>query len=142
MVAGHGVTGVTQPGLAAPAPSPAAPPWNEGAVRDVAELLSRRWVVNILGALWERPVRRSQLHALIEGVSDKSLTVALRDLTAAGYVSRRSYDGTPPRVVYRLTRSGRSMGRLLGAITKWSTEQQVAVDANHALAQLPERNRR
>jgi DNA-binding HxlR family transcriptional regulator len=96
------------------------PLWQDEAVRPVAELLARRWVLQIVEELWERPLRRVQLQKRLEPISDKILTGTLRELIAAGYVSRHFYEGTPPRVVYRLSRRGHSLGQLLALVTDWS----------------------
>jgi DNA-binding HxlR family transcriptional regulator len=104
-----------------PVEVPAEVPWEEPSVRPIVELLARRWVIGVLTVLWQGPVRRTQLCGRLGGVSDKVLTDTLRQLEAAGLIARRYYGGTPPRVEYGLTRRGRSLGRLLDAITRWST---------------------
>ncbi|MEO7288498.1 MAG: helix-turn-helix domain-containing protein [Jatrophihabitantaceae bacterium] len=96
--------------------------WDELSVRPVVELLARRWVLAIVDQLWERPMRRSQLYKGLDGISDKILTETLRELMAAGYVSRHVQAATPPRVVYRLSRRGRSLGRLLDSISAWTRQ--------------------
>lgn len=103
-----------------PVPPRPKPLWQDAAVRSVAELLARRWVLQIVEELWERPLRRVQLQKRLEPISDKILTDTLRELIAAGYVCRQFYEGTPPRVVYRLSRRGHSLGQLLALVTDWS----------------------
>jgi DNA-binding HxlR family transcriptional regulator len=96
-------------------------PWDEDAVRRVVELLARRWTLPILGALWpEDRLRRMWLRDGLDGISDRVLTVALRELAGQGLVWRRVVVGVPPQVEYGLTERGRSLGGPLQVISVWA----------------------
>ena len=61
----------------------------------------------------------AQLRRAIEGISEKVLIASLRGLEADGLVERESFHEVPPRVVYRLTRRGRTLEAALQALCEW-----------------------
>lgn len=67
------------------------------------ETLLRKWSVPVLAELREER-RFSELRAALPGVSPRALALALRDLEAAGFVSREVRPTRPPSVSYRATR--------------------------------------
>jgi DNA-binding HxlR family transcriptional regulator len=58
----------------------------------------------------------------IDGVSQKMLTKTLKDLEENGLVLRTDYHEVPPKVDYRLTELGQSLGVLIGKIDTWVVE--------------------
>ncbi|MCO5969267.1 winged helix-turn-helix transcriptional regulator [Actinoallomurus soli] len=90
--------------------------------RTVVDVLANKWVLYVLGLLrqYERPLRFTELRRHIEGVTQKSLTQALRNLERDGLISRTVYPTVPPRVEYALTDLGVEAGALTGAIADWS----------------------
>ena len=85
-----------------------------GGLEDVA---LKKWSMPVVFALGEGPMRFSELRERLEGISPRALTLALKDLEAAGLVDRRVTDDYPPSTVYRLTRSGRPLATLLRQVT-------------------------
>lgn len=85
------------------------------------QLLGRRWNAFIIWALLERSRRFTDLLEAIDGVSDRMLTKRLRELEAAGIVSRRSYREVPPRVEYALTEAGHALHPIIEAMEEWSS---------------------
>jgi DNA-binding HxlR family transcriptional regulator len=81
------------------------------------EVALKKWSMPVVFALADRPRRFSELRDRLEGVSPRALTIALKDLEAAGLVDRRVTDDYPPATVYRLTRSGRPLAALLRHVT-------------------------
>lgn len=75
-------------------------------IRAGAELFAHRWDIVVLAALHDGPHRRCDLHQRVGGLSDKSLTEALRRLGASGLVERQRFGARPPRVDYALTALG------------------------------------
>ncbi|GAA4855477.1 winged helix-turn-helix transcriptional regulator [Saccharopolyspora rosea] len=90
--------------------------------RTVLDVLANKWSLYILGLLRRhgRPLRFTELRRRIEGVTQKSLTQALRNLERDGLVSRTIYPTIPPRVEYALTELGVEAGTLTAAIADWS----------------------
>jgi DNA-binding HxlR family transcriptional regulator len=85
-----------------------------GGLEDVA---LKKWSMPVVFALGEGPMRFSELREALEGISPRALTLALKDLEAAGLVDRRVTDDYPPSTVYRLTRTGRPLAILLRQVT-------------------------
>lgn len=83
------------------------------------ELLGRRWNAYLVWALLEGPRRFTALLTAAEGVSDRMLTKRLRELEAAGIVTRHRYREVPPRVEYALTERGQALRPVIEAMERW-----------------------
>jgi DNA-binding HxlR family transcriptional regulator len=102
--------------------------------RTVIDVLANKWSLYVLGVLrrHERPLRFTELRRHIEGVTQKSLTHALRNLERDGLISRTVYPTIPPRVEYALTDLGAEAGALTTAIADWSRTNASRVHAARA----------
>ncbi|GAA4593254.1 hypothetical protein GCM10023194_57130 [Planotetraspora phitsanulokensis] len=90
------------------------------------DLLSRRWVPQVLYLLCQREARFSDLAQAIPGVSRRILTERLRDLADQGLI-RREVDGGPPtRITYALTEDGAALRAALEQIDTWATTRHVS----------------
>jgi DNA-binding HxlR family transcriptional regulator len=89
--------------------------------RKILELIGSKWSILVLCKLREGAVRTGALRREVGGISQKMLTQTLRELARHGLIERISYDEIPPRVEYRLTRLGRSLGDLIEEIEQWVT---------------------
>jgi len=89
------------------------------ACRELAERLggdagrrvaTRKWALPVLLVLGgEQDARFSQVAARLPGLTDRALSLALRDLEQAGLVRRSVGEGRPPRVTYAATATGRAL---------------------------------
>lgn len=70
------------------------------------ELLQRRWAPEVILALAAGPKRFNWLLQDIKGISDRVLTMRLRDLEDAKLVIRHVDGGPPVRVYYELAEAG------------------------------------
>lgn len=86
------------------------------------EFIGRRWVGAILFVLLDGPSRFNELLAKVPNLSDRLLTERLRELEAAGMVTREVQPGPPVRVVYALTDAGRSLSGIIRDIAAWAQE--------------------
>ena len=93
-------------------------------IRNVLSRISDRWTILIILTLEgeEKPVRYSDLLAKIPDISQKMLTVALRNLEADGLVNRHAYAEIPPRVEYSLTERARTLLPHINSLVNWATE--------------------
>jgi DNA-binding HxlR family transcriptional regulator len=66
----------------------------------------KKWSLPVLAEL-EEPRRFSELRAALPDATPRALTLALKDLQAAGLVTRTVRDDYPPAVVYDATPAGR-----------------------------------
>ena len=98
--------------------------------RGVASILARvgdKWSVFVIMMLSDGPKRFNELKRMINGISQRMLTLTLRGLERDGLVTRTVFPTIPPRVDYELTDLGRS---LLGPITilfDWAKIHQGAM---------------
>src|SRR6266540_4456548 len=70
---------------------------------EAVELVGKRWTGAIVGALIPGPSRFSELAHSIPQISDRLLSMRLRELESEGIVEREVLDGSPVRVLYALT---------------------------------------
>lgn len=84
------------------------------------ELIGRRWTGAIVRTLLSGPRRFNELLAAIPGISDRLLTERLRELEVAGILVRDVNPGSPVRVTYELTESGRQLSPALDEIGRWA----------------------
>src|SRR6185437_5766986 len=84
------------------------------------EFIGRRWVGAILYVLLDGPRRFNELLAKVPNISDRLLTERLRELEAAGMVTRDVQPGPPVRVVYELTDAGRALNEVIQSISTWA----------------------
>ncbi|GII96110.1 winged helix-turn-helix transcriptional regulator [Sinosporangium siamense] len=90
-------------------------------LRAATDLFTHTWDPVVLAALSTGPHRRHQLRAAIGGVSDKSLTEALRRLLTNGLIER--HPQSPPAVEYALTPLGRSLvDGPMAALGQWALD--------------------
>ena len=92
-------------------------------VRDVLTPLTSKWSMLVLFALMEGPERFSSLKRRIEGISQRMLTVTVRQLQREGYVLRSAYPEVPPRVEYQLTPLGEEVVKPLCSLILWSEKR-------------------
>lgn len=89
---------------------------------DVAlDALGGKWKLTIIVMLAAAPRRTGELRKAIPAVSQRMLIAQLRELQRDGLVARTSYNEVPPRVVYRLTRYGRSALPVVRLLSRWGT---------------------
>src|ERR671918_3169536 len=73
------------------------------------ELVGKRWTGAIVDALLPAPRRFSEIAQAIPQISDRLLSMRLRELESEGIVERAVLDGAPVRVEYALTAKGRAL---------------------------------
>ncbi|MBR1457055.1 MAG: helix-turn-helix transcriptional regulator [Oscillospiraceae bacterium] len=91
-------------------------------------MIGSKWKLLIMRNLLSRPWRFNELQKSIEGISQKSLTGALRSMEEDGIVARTVYPEVPPRVEYSLTELGESMRPIIKAMEAWGTVYQARAE--------------
>lgn len=115
------------------------------AMADILNRIGDKWSVMVVGQLKTGTMRFSELRRAIDGVSQRMLTLTLRNLERDGLVTRTVYPQIPPRVEYELTELGWTLTEPIGALWDWAAAHQDAVrqartDYDDAQAE-PERRR-
>lgn len=91
-------------------------------IRNILSRISDRWSMLILLTLdaAESPMRYSEIQSKIPDISQKMLTVALRNLEADGLVTRQAYAEIPPRVEYQITERAKTLMPHINSLVEWA----------------------
>lgn len=88
-------------------------------------LISGKYKMVILYCLMEfGAVRFNELQRYLKKVSDKTLSLNLKELEKDDLVVRTVYPQIPPKVEYSLTERGRSLMKVLDAMCTWGEENK------------------
>ena len=87
-------------------------------------LLSGRWKLLILCHLQDGLLRYSEIRSKIPGITEKMLTVQLRELEKDGLVYRTVYPEFPPHVDYRLTEMASELIPVWEILEKWGAKHR------------------
>jgi len=93
------------------------------------EFIGRRWVGAIILAGIRGARRFSEYRALVEGISDRLLSLRLKELEAEGFIERTVVPTTPVTISYAPTRRGRELIAAAQPLTAWA----IADEARHRL---------
>jgi DNA-binding HxlR family transcriptional regulator len=96
-------------------------------VANTLDLVGDRWTLLVVRDLLRGKSRFSDLRESVEGIPPAVLSSRLKDLEAAGVVTRRLYQEHPPRAMYQLTHKGHGLGVVVGALATWG-EQHAPSD--------------
>lgn len=90
------------------------------------EFIGGKWKSVILIYLIEGKKRYNELHKLISTITERTLSLQLKQLEKDGLITRRVYAKKPPlKVEYALTPLGESLAPVLTAIAEWG---KIVVD--------------
>ena len=98
--------------------------------RTISTLLSRigdKWTVLVVATLGDGPRRFNELRREIPSVSQRMLTLTLRNLERDGLVSRAVTPSIPPRVDYALTELGQSLQKPICGLASWALDNVAGI---------------
>ena len=102
-----------------------------------AELLCTRWTIVLLRELLAGSTRFNELRRGVPRMSPALLSQRLKDLEAAGVVSRQAQAADPGVAEYRLTEAGRELGPIIEGFGVWGQRRiDAEVSLQHLDAQL------
>ncbi|NIF32812.1 helix-turn-helix transcriptional regulator [Enterobacter sp. Cy-643] len=93
--------------------------------------LGDKWTILVMSMLAlspDQPMRFSAIKHGIPAISQRMLTLTLRNLERDGLVLRHYYAEVPPRVEYQLTLRGKTMLPALEGFTGWIKENWQAIE--------------
>jgi DNA-binding HxlR family transcriptional regulator len=99
--------------------------------RAMSDLLARigdKWTVLVVGVLGQGPKRFSELRRALGSISQRMLTLTLRDLERDGLVTRTVTPSIPPRVDYALTKLGHSLQEPVTGLGDWAARHRTAIE--------------
>jgi DNA-binding HxlR family transcriptional regulator len=96
-------------------------------VRQILDRVADKWSLLAIALLEERTLRFTELQRRIDGISQRMLTVTLRQLERDGLVRRTVYPVVPPRVEYSLTPLGATLHATIQSLVTWTEEHQSEI---------------
>ena len=101
----------------------------EALVNDLIGRVADKWTMLILDVLAEKgELRFTRLSELVEGISQKMLTQTVRQMERDGLLTRTVYPVVPPKVEYKLTMLGMSLGAAFCGVWIWAAENLKQVE--------------
>src|SRR5882762_5204300 len=109
-------------------------------VRNILVRIADKWSLLVICLLADRVLRFGELRREIDGISQRMLTLTLRQLEREGLVTRTVFAVVPPRVDYQLTELGSTLLDTIQSLVAWAGEHgheiadaRAAYDARAAL---------
>ncbi len=98
------------------------------AIRDVMEMLSGKWKIQLIGTLrFSGKKRFMDLLRCTEGIAAKMLSKELQDLEANKLVNRTVLNTKPITVEYEITEYGKSLDKVIIEIVHWGMEHRKKI---------------
>lgn len=102
----------------------------EALVTDVIGRVADKWTMLVLELLAEQgEMRFTRIGKAVPGISQKMLTQTLRQMERDGLVLRTVHPVIPPRVEYRLTDLGESLGEAFCGVWLWAAANLERIEA-------------
>jgi len=113
----------------APAPRAITDPQLETLVDELIGRVADKWTMLILEVLAEKgEMRFTRIGEQVEGISQKMLTQTLRQMERDGLLTRTIYPVVPPKVEYKLTELGLTLGAAFCGVWVWAAENLKQVE--------------
>lgn len=96
-------------------------------------VLSGKWKLALLWHLSKGAIRFNELQRTLANITQKTLTMQLRELERDGIIYRKVYPESPPRVEYGLTNIGKSMQPILSAMCEWGKDYKKLMNENNTV---------
>ena len=98
-------------------------------VRQILDRIADKWSLLAIALLEGRTLRFTELQRKIDGISQRMLTVTLRQLERDGLVKRTVYPVVPPRVEYQLSPLGSTLHATIQSLVSWTEAHQTEIAA-------------
>ena len=96
------------------------------------DILGGRWKLLILYKLENKTLRFKELKKIIPNITERMLTLSLRELERNQLVQRTMYAEIPPKVEYTLTDSGKILIPIWKELEQWGIAHREKVDPSIA----------
>ena len=98
-------------------------------INEVLTRVGDRWSVLVIISLSEYGTLRFNELKRNLGISQRMLSLTLRELVRDGLVNRQQFPTIPPKVEYSLTKMGQSFREPVTALGMWALENLSKIDA-------------
>ncbi|MER6079040.1 helix-turn-helix domain-containing protein [Streptomyces sp. NPDC001833] len=106
-------------------------------IRQVLDRVGDKWSLLVVAVVESGPLRYTDLQRQIPGISQRMLTLTLRQLQEDGLVTRTAYAEVPPRVEYALTPLGRGLHEIVTSLIGWAADHHDEIREHRARATAP-----
>lgn len=99
------------------------------------DIFNDKWKMKIIWHLIDSDQRFKDLHALVSDVSQKTLTVKLKELEKKNIINREVFPEVPPKVVYSLTPIGKKLESVVREMYQWGidyVEEHGEISTDHS----------
>ena len=101
----------------------------EALVNDLIGRVADKWTMLILEVLAEKgELRFTRIGEAVTGISQKMLTQTLRQMERDGLIARTVHPVVPPKVEYKLTPIGMSLGAAFCGVWIWAADNLDRVE--------------
>ena len=101
-------------------------------LRNILDRIADKWSLLVIFVLADGTRRFSELRREIDGISQRMLTLTLRQLEREGLVTRTVFPVVPPRVDYQLTPLGSTLLDTIQSLVAWAGEHGHEIAAARA----------
>lgn len=96
-------------------------------IAGVLQRIGDKWSALVVQTLADGSMRFNEIRRAIPSVSQRMLTLTLRNLERDGLVNRTVTPSIPPRVDYELTELGHSLEKPICGLVRWSMDNVGAI---------------
>ena len=108
---------------------PGLDPQVEALINDLIGHIADKWTMLILELLAEKgELRFTRIGEMVAGISQKMLTQTLRQMERDGLLTRKVHPVVPPKVEYKLTPLGLSLGATFCGVWLWAEQNLPQVE--------------
>lgn len=100
-------------------------------VNTTLSIIGGKWKVLILHHLNGQTRRFNELQRCLPSITQRMLTLQLRELEQDGIVHRKVYPQVPPKVEYSLTEFGQTLMPVITAMHNWGTQYATECAKSH-----------
>lgn len=96
-------------------------------VLDALAVLSGKWKIPIIIALSHDNNRFKEIVRAVPGLTDKSLSKALKEMAEDQLIERVAYDTFPPKIEYFLTDHAKTLTDIIEILRQWGIQHRKKV---------------
>lgn len=88
------------------------------------DLLAGKWTIPVICTVGKNTLRYSAIEKVLPNITQRTLTITLRNLERNGMIDRYIYPAAPPQVEYRLTPLGLELLQFCETMDTWTKEHE------------------
>jgi len=104
------------------------PPERSCPLEETIKIFAAKWKPSIIHYLADEPCRFNELRRRMPAISQRMLTLQLRELEKDGLVIRKYYPEIPPKVEYSVSPLGKTLKPIYLAIKDWEETHSEAIE--------------